>query len=89
MPPRLKPAPKLAEQFYSSPQWRTLIKQIKQERGNWCEICGSTSRVIGDHIKERKDGGAPLDPANIQLLCITHHNIKTARERSHRALGQT
>ncbi|MCP4406810.1 MAG: HNH endonuclease [Gammaproteobacteria bacterium] len=83
-PPQLSEAPKVADQFYASPQWRALIKQIKEDRGSWCEICGSTNRVIGDHIKEIKDGGSPLDPANIRLLCIGHHNEKTHREKKRR-----
>ncbi len=83
-PPLLSAPPKVADQFYTSPQWRALVKQIKEDRGSYCQICGSTNRVIGDHIKEIKDGGAPLDPANIQLLCIRHHNEKTHREKQRR-----
>ncbi|UYW33150.1 hypothetical protein [Methylorubrum extorquens] len=36
---------------------------------------------------ERRDGGAPLDPANGQALCPKHHSEKTARERAKR-MGQ-
>lgn len=88
-PSRLKPPQKIADRFYTSPEWRALIKEIKQERGNWCSRCGSDKHVIGDHIKERKDGGAPLDKDNVQLLCLRCHNTKTHRERARRALGQT
>lgn len=89
LPSRLKPPPKTAEQFYQSPEWRRLVAQIKRERGNWCERCGSKHRVIADHIVERKDGGADLDPSNIELLCFTHHQQKTASERAKRAAGRT
>lgn len=86
---RLKPPPKIAEAFYQSKEWRSLVARIKRERGNWCQRCGSTNRVIADHIVERKDGGADLDPANIELLCFAHHQRKTADARKRRARGQT
>lgn len=87
MPAKVAAAPKVAEPFYQSRAWRSLIASIKRERGNWCERCGSTHRVIGDHIVELKDGGAPLDPSNIELLCQAHHNAKTAKARATRAKG--
>ena len=87
--PRLRPPPKATDPFYRSKEWTDLIASIKAERGNACRRCGSTNRVIGDHIKELKDGGAPLDPNNIELLCIGCHNRKTHKARSDRALGQT
>lgn len=62
---------------------------IKAERGSACQRCGSKNRVMGDHIKELKDGGAPLDPNNIELLCIRCHNRKTHKARADRARGQT
>ena len=89
LPPRLKPAPKIADALYTSPEWRKLIARIKRQRGNWCERCGSGNRVIGDHKHEIKDGGAPLDEHNIELLCINCHNTKTHRQRALRARGQT
>jgi 5-methylcytosine-specific restriction protein A len=85
MPAKLKAAPKEAEGFYTSPEWRQLIARLKRERGNWCQRCGSSRRVIGDHVVERKDGGAELDPANVELLCGGCHNRKTAKARARRA----
>jgi 5-methylcytosine-specific restriction endonuclease McrA len=47
-------------------------------------------RILGDHIIERKDGGAELDPNNIQLLCLGCHNAKTATARKDRGgVGQS
>jgi 5-methylcytosine-specific restriction endonuclease McrA len=67
------------DQFYISREWRALVAHIKRERGNRCERCGAAGPYIqGDHRVERKDGGAPLDPLNVQLLCLTCHNRKTA-----------
>ena len=82
------PPPKKVELFYQSREWRSLVSSIKKQRGAWCERCGSTKGLIADHIVERKDGGADLDPANIELLCGKHHAAKTAEARKRRALGQ-
>lgn len=84
---RVRAAPKVAEGFYQSREWRQMVAGIKRDRGAWCERCGSTERVIADHIVERKDGGADLDPSNIELLCAKHHAAKTAQSRARRAQG--
>lgn len=76
---------KRADSFYASPEWRALVRQLKRDRGGWCERCGSSHRVAGDHIVEIKDGGAALDPANVELLCQSCHNRKTAAARAKRA----
>jgi len=96
LPPRLgaapslvKAAPKLAEPFYQSRAWRELVARVKRLRGGWCERCGSKHRVIADHVVERKDGGAELDEANIELLCARCHNTKTAKARAERAAGRS
>jgi 5-methylcytosine-specific restriction enzyme A len=85
MPARLQALPKQAEGFYSSPEWRSLVRRVKAKRGNWCERCGSNDRVIADHKTERKDGGVELDESNIELLCHKHHQAKTAKARARRA----
>lgn len=85
---RVIPAPKTALPFYSSPEWKALMRQIIAERGRRCEWpgCGRTGcRIFGDHIVEVKDGGALLDPANVMLLCGSHHSLKTAQARKERA----
>jgi 5-methylcytosine-specific restriction protein A len=87
LPVKVSAMPKVAEGFYQSREWRQLVARIKRERGNWCERCGSTNRVIGDHIVERKDGGADLDQSNVELLCAKHHAAKTAAARARRARG--
>lgn len=87
-PPLLSTPPKLADRFYLSREWRDLVASIKRERGARCEQCGSGSRIIGDHIHERRDGGADLDRNNIRLLCFACHQAKTAAARKARARGQ-
>lgn len=86
-----RPAPKMADQFYLSSEWRSLVATIIKQRGRKCQRCGETHdedgrsiRVIGDHIVERKDGGSDLDPGNIQLICWPCHNAKTASEKRKR-----
>ncbi|TIU02321.1 MAG: HNH endonuclease [Mesorhizobium sp.] len=51
--------------------------------GRRCDVA-SPARLFADHIKERKDGGAPLDVANGQCLCGRHHTLKTAAARAER-----
>lgn len=84
LPPRVGSLTKKAASIYLTPEWRALVAQVKRERGCWCARCGSTKRVIGDHIHELRDGGAPFDPANIELLCQACHNGKTAAARAAR-----
>jgi 5-methylcytosine-specific restriction protein A len=85
---------KKAEPFYLSPEWRALMKHLIQVRGRRCEDAGHDPskprigiRIFGDHIVERKDGGAELDPRNIMLRCGSCHTRKTAAERGKRLRG--
>ena len=85
-PPRTFASRKAAEPeamaFYGSTAWQQFRAQIIAERGYRCERDGSTpSRVYVDHIKELKDGGAPLDPANVEVLCPSCHGKKTVQAR--------
>ncbi len=43
--------------------------------------------MFADHKLERRDHGAPLDPANGMCLCGSHHTRKTQAERARRAQG--
>ena len=89
-PNRIRPAPKVSLPFYKTPAWLGLMRSIKAERGNRCQDCGTRrGRIIGDHIIELKDGGAPLDRANIRLRCTACHNIKTAKAKAARSAGTT
>ncbi|KXV36273.1 HNH endonuclease [Gluconobacter japonicus] len=77
--------PKTADAFYVSKEWRSLMATILKQRGRVCERCGRTGcRIFGDHIIELKDGGAKLDPLNVQLLCGSCHTAKTAQARARR-----
>jgi 5-methylcytosine-specific restriction endonuclease McrA len=83
-PPRVRVAAKRADPLYTSPEWRKLVARLKRERGPGCSRCGSQHRVAGDHVVEVKDGGATLDPGNVQLLCHACHQVKTARAKRER-----
>jgi len=76
---------KVSEAIYGSAEWKALRARLLTERGSICEQCGRHGRVILDHIKELRDGGAPFDPANLMFLCDEHHGAKTLRERARRA----
>ena len=86
-----RPAPKTADPFYLSPEWRKLVSGLISKRGRRCEACGKTRgddgqpvRLIGDHVHELRDGGAPLDEGNVRLVCQPCHNAKTAKARAER-----
>jgi 5-methylcytosine-specific restriction enzyme A len=86
---------KTAAPFYLSPEWRALMDQIIIERFGdraharcqdpECKTPHRTGiRIFGDHIKERKDGGALLDKRNILCRCGACHTRKTGEERAAR-----
>lgn len=82
------PPAKVVEPIYNTPQWRALIARLIKERGRRCEKCGRTgTRIFGDHIIELKDGGEPFDEKNVQLLCGSHHTLKTNAVRAARMKG--
>ena len=79
------PEPKAYQPVYYSRAWRRLVAQLKLERGEYCQACGKDATYLeADHIVELKDGGAPLDPANVRLLCRPCHARKTNQAREER-----
>jgi 5-methylcytosine-specific restriction endonuclease McrA len=70
---------------WASTRWRALRRDhflcvpcLKEGKRTW-------SREV-DHIMEIADGGAEFDVANTQTICREHHKLKTAENRSLRAL---
>lgn len=69
-------------------QWRKLVL----DRAGWrCQGAGCGRQggrggvtLFADHIVERKDGGALLDPENGQALCGSCHTKKTVAARTRR-----
>lgn len=92
-----KPAPKEADAYYQTPEHKAWREQVLRRAGYRCEWVengqrcekAAPHRLFADHILERKDGGADLDPANGQCLCGTHHSLKTAAERAKRMARPT
>lgn len=76
-----------AQAFYESPEWRKL-RVLHLKRNPLCEKCFAdgkiTAAVIVDHKVGIKDGGGRLDGENLQSLCRSCHNKKTAQERANR-----
>jgi 5-methylcytosine-specific restriction enzyme A len=84
-----RPAPKRADPFYLSSEWRSVVDEAKRERRVRCEDCGRTdTRLFGDHVTELQDGGAPLDTGNVRLLCGACHSRETAQARARGSGGQ-
>ncbi|WP_269112462.1 HNH endonuclease [Burkholderia thailandensis] len=50
-----------------------------------CQARGMTiAAVVVDHVVPIKDGGARFDWVNLQSLCVSCHNRKTATETARR-----
>jgi 5-methylcytosine-specific restriction protein A len=73
--------------FYQSKDWRVLRTAVLRE-SPLCLACKSHGRLVAagvvDHVVPLKDGGARFDRANLQPLCVSCHNRKTARETAGR-----
>ena len=87
---KLRQPERVVAGFYHTPQWRQLIDEIIRHRGRYCQdpqhdsTKPRTGRIFGDHVIELKDGGQPLDPANVLLRCGSCHTKKTMVERAKR-----
>jgi 5-methylcytosine-specific restriction enzyme A len=88
--PMLQPStgraiPRNADGFYSSAAWLRTREQVLARAAGRCASCRRRAPVLHvDHVKERKDGGADLDPRNLRALCPACHNRKTAHARAER-----
>ena len=73
--------------IYDSYQWKKLRKQYAEQQP-LCEHCLKfdilTPLAVVDHVKEIEDGGEPFDINNLQSLCHSCHNRKTAEEKRKR-----
>jgi 5-methylcytosine-specific restriction protein A len=80
-------APKATDPFYLRPAWRR-FRNWYLANHPMCALCGgygdAVPAVIVDHVVELKDGGAPYDEGNVQALCLSCHNKKTADEKMKR-----
>lgn len=88
---KVRQAAKRVDPFYQSAAWVALCALVDQLRGKTCKDPDhnplrprAASRLFHDHVVELRDGGAPLDPANILQRCGSCHTRKTAAERARR-----
>lgn len=84
--------------FYQSTAWDTTRELHKQRytqingfklSHTYCIHCYKEARTLipmhtVDHIIAIEDGGSPTDPTNLQSLCLSHHNRKSATEGNKR-----
>ena len=72
---------------YNSVEWIKLRNLVRNEEP-LCRTCKAKGIIrpteIIDHIKPILDGGEALDRDNLQGLCTTCHNAKSAKERNKR-----
>ena len=68
------PAPKQADPYYSTPEWRALREARLRLDGNRCTVQGcDLPAVVVDHVVSRRNGGSD-DLACLRSLCRTHDN---------------
>ncbi len=89
----IKVAPKVADAELQTSEYRRWRDEVYRRAGYRCQAvddgrrCAKAApmhRMFADHIVERSDGGALLDPANGQCLCGSHHTTKTIAARARR-----
>ncbi len=72
-----RPPPKVADAELTTPEHRAWRAEVLRRAGHRCQApgCGATGvRLFADHIVERRDGGAHLDPANGKPCAGAHHS---------------
>jgi len=72
-------------QFYSSPEWNLIRKQVIKAKGRVCSECGkpitNSSDVTVDHIRSRsKYPELALDKQNLRVLCRSCNSSKGDRD---------
>lgn len=72
---------------YNSVEWIKLRNLVRMEEP-LCRTCKAkgelTPTKVVDHIRPISQGGDPWDRENLQGLCETCHNTKTAKEKQNR-----
>ena len=63
--------------------WQQLRKKVLERDKHLCQECLKNNRVVTgnhcDHIKPKHQGGTDC-MSNLQILCVSCHNRKTAKE---------
>lgn len=66
--------------FYQSNAWRKIREQVLIRDNYVCNDCGRIGNVVDHIVPTKQDWDKRLDYDNLQVLCHSCHNIKTARE---------
>lgn len=78
-----------SERGYDADWQRLRLAVLSREP--FCRLCDGSGRttaaVLVDHIKPIEDGGARLDDANLQPLCVECHAVKTQADLAKRKRG--
>ena len=74
------------QKFYSSREWKQVREAVMQEHGGLCVECMKLDLIIKadvvDHIIPlEKDYSKRLEISNLQPLCHSCHNRKTAQDK--------
>lgn len=64
-------------QLIDKTKWKRVADKHLQSEPQ-CRVCGTDLDLQVDHVTEVTDGGSLYDDANLQTLCRTHHEEKTA-----------
>lgn len=75
------------DRFYSTARWQR-VRNWHLASNPLCIKCGQLGQIV-DHILPRRDGGAELDPDNLQTLCRQCHATKTHAETLGRAQAKS
>mgnify|MGYP000603720915 CR=1 FL=1 len=70
--------------FYDKAIWKK-TRRLQLSKQPLCEYCTKIGMVVVatdvDHVVRMSEGGAALDPNNLQSLCHRCHSNKTGREK--------
>jgi hypothetical protein len=66
--------------YMQSNKWRTRCKQLRQKRGNICEMCGRNDRPLEVHHKNYDRLGHELDD-DLMIVCRDECHPRADRER--------
>jgi 5-methylcytosine-specific restriction endonuclease McrA len=70
-------------------RWQVLRHAILERDGWACVVCGTTRRLEVDHIQPvRARPDLAYSPANLQVLCASHHTAKTRLEVGHKPVSE-
>ena len=77
-----------SRKIYTSSRWKKVRELKMKECGGLCVMCREAGLIVKadvvDHIVELKDGGCAYCMDNLQCLCHSCHNKKTAKAREGR-----